>query len=69
MLGKPSAGLTQSTIKIGIFTVRSLEIMNVKVLTAVLVLGIATTLGACGGGDDKPAAPSGSPSATASPST
>jgi hypothetical protein len=44
--------------------------MNVNVFAVVLLLGIATTLGACGGGDsDKPASPSGSPSATASPST
>jgi hypothetical protein len=44
--------------------------MNVNVCAVVLLLGIATTLGACGGGDsDKPVSPSGSPSATASPST
>jgi hypothetical protein len=44
--------------------------MNVKVSAAVLLIGIATTLGACGGSEsDKPASPSGSPSATASPST
>jgi hypothetical protein len=55
--------------KLSIFKVRRLEVMNVNVFAVVLLLGIATTLGACGGGDDKPAAPSGSPSATASPST
>lgn len=44
--------------------------MNVKVFATVLLLGVATTLGACGGAEsDKPATPGSSPSATASPST
>lgn len=38
--------------------------MNTKILAAVFALGIATTLGACGGGGSEPAA---SPSAPASP--
>lgn len=38
--------------------------MNIKVLATVLVLGIATTLGACSGGGSEPAA---SPSGTTSP--
>lgn len=43
--------------------------MNTKVLAAVLVLGIATTLGACGGGGSEPAAsPSGATSPAMSPS-
>jgi len=43
--------------------------MNIKVLATVLILGIATTLGACGGGSDTPAPPAGgSASPSASPS-
>jgi hypothetical protein len=42
--------------------------MNIKVLATVLVLGIATTLGACGGGADAPPSPAGSASPAASPS-
>jgi hypothetical protein len=42
--------------------------MNIKVLATVLILGIATTLGACGGGSDAPATPPGSASPSASPS-
>jgi hypothetical protein len=41
--------------------------MNIKVFATVLLLGIATTLGACGGGTETPASPS-SPSPAASPS-
>jgi hypothetical protein len=44
------------------------RIMNIKVLATVLVLGIATTLGACGGGSEPAASPSGSASPAASPS-
>jgi hypothetical protein len=42
--------------------------MNIKILATVLILGIATTLGACGGGSDAPASPSATPSVSASPS-
>lgn len=38
--------------------------MNTKVLATLLVLGMASTLGACGGGEADPAA---SPSASPSP--
>jgi hypothetical protein len=41
--------------------------MNIKLLSAILLLGIATTLGACGGGAEAPA-PADSPAATTSPS-
>ncbi len=46
--------------------------MNNKVLAVILALGIATTLGACGGGGSEPAAsPTGatSPAMSASPTT
>jgi hypothetical protein len=69
-IGYPIIGLTHQQSKLGIYKVRSLENMNVKVFATVLLLGVATTLGACGGAEsDKPATPGSSPSATASPST
>jgi hypothetical protein len=41
--------------------------MKIQILAAVLLLGVATTLGACGGGTEAPA-PTTSPSPATSPS-